>query len=90
MPTCLVRIAAALAGTSRGWSPAAQAHEPAAVPLAADALGHVMVDQVCRGVVPVVAAVLAQEGPLLVREVEPVAERASPVLKTWRFEPPLG
>jgi hypothetical protein len=50
----------------------------------------VMVDQVCRGVVPVVAAVLAQEGPLLVREVEPVAERASPVLKTWRFEPPLS
>jgi hypothetical protein len=39
----------------------------------------VMVDQVCRGVVPVVAAVLAQEGPLLVREVEPVAERQAEV-----------
>jgi hypothetical protein len=51
------------------------AHEPAAVPLAAHALGHVMVDQVCRGVVPVVAAVLAQEGPLLAGEVELVAKR---------------
>src|ERR1700733_2212023 len=41
------------------------AHEPAAVPVAAHALGHVMVNQVCRGVVPVIAAVLAQEGALL-------------------------
>ena len=76
MPAYLVRIAAALAGTSRG--PVARgpgAYEPAAVPLSAHALGQVVVAQVRRGVVLVVAAVLAQEGPLLAGEVEPVAER---------------